>query len=157
MVAHVAEARPRSLLAYRRIVVPLAAQAESEAAMALAAELAGDRGSAITAVVVVEMPPELPLEAHMLEDEAAAKRTLEEARAIGAARGVTVHTRTVRARLAGEAIVAEAERNHADLVVLQAPRKEACGARGRIFGRTVDHVLKHAPCRVMVAAPPPSG
>lgn len=123
--------------------------------MALAAELADDRGSTITAVVAIEVPPELPLEAHMLEEEVAAKRTLEAARAIGAARGVNVRTQTLRARLAGEAVVAEAEASGADLVVLRAPRR-AVGRRGRIFGKTVDHVLKHAPCRVMVAAQPPS-
>jgi basic amino acid/polyamine antiporter, APA family len=137
-------------------VVPLVAGAESETAMALAAELAHDRGSIITAVVAIEVPPELPLEAHMLEEEREAKRTLEAARAIGAARGVNVRTQTLRARLAGEAVVAEAEASGADLVVLRAPRRKALGRRGRIFGKTVDHVLKHAACRVMVAAPPPS-
>jgi nucleotide-binding universal stress UspA family protein len=147
--------RARSL-AYRRIVVPLTAQVESESAMALAAELANDRGATITAVIVIEVPAELPLDAHMLEEEADAKRTLEDARAIGYARGVNVRTRTVRARLAGEAVVAEAEVVQADLVVLRAPRKQGLGRRGRIFGKTVDYVLKHAPCRVMVAAPPPS-
>jgi basic amino acid/polyamine antiporter, APA family len=136
--------------------VPLDAGVESETAMELAAELADDRGSTITAVVAIEVPPELPLEAHMLEEEGAAKRTLEAARAIGASRGVNVRTQTLRARLAGEAVVAEAEASGADLVVLRAPRRRPLGRRGRIFGKTVDHVLKHAPCRVMVAAPRPS-
>jgi nucleotide-binding universal stress UspA family protein len=135
-------------------VVPLVADEESETAMELAAELADDRGSTITAVVVIEVPAELPLEAHMLEEEAEAKRALEDARAIGNARGVNVKTRTLRARLAGEAIVAAADEVAADLVVLHAPRKQALGPRARKFGKTVDHVLKHAPSRVMVAAPP---
>lgn len=120
--------------------------------MALAAELADDHGSTITAVVVVEVPATLPLDAHMLEDEVAAKGVLEEARAIGYARGVNVHTRVLRARLAGEAIVEEAEQCQTDLVVLRAPRS---GLRRRLFGKTANFVLKHAPCRVMVEAPPP--
>jgi nucleotide-binding universal stress UspA family protein len=135
-------------------VVPLVAKEESETAMAMAAELAEDRGS-ITAVVVIEMPAQLPLDAHMLEEEVAGKRALEDARAIGSLRGVNVRTRMLRARLAGEAIVAEAKATQADLVVLRAPRKQ--GGNGRkVFGNTVDFVLKHAPCRVMVAAPPSS-
>jgi nucleotide-binding universal stress UspA family protein len=146
--------RARLTLAYQRIIVPLVADLESEAAMALAAGLAADRGSTITAVVVVEVPAELPLEAHMLEEEGVAKRTLEAARAIGNSRGVNVRTKTLRARLAGEAIVAEAKSSRADLVVLRAPRKQGRG--GKVFGRTVEYVLRHAPCRVMVAAPPPS-
>jgi nucleotide-binding universal stress UspA family protein len=32
-----------------------------------------------------------------------------------------------------------------------APRRDAL-RRGRIFGGTVDYVLKNAPCRVMVAS-----
>jgi nucleotide-binding universal stress UspA family protein len=156
MATNVARAHPRRVLAYHRIVVPLVTGAESETAMALAAELADDRGTSITAVVAIEVPPELPLEAHMLDEERAAKRTLEDAYAIGAARGLSVRTRTRRARVAGEAIVDEAKSVGADLVVMRAPRKEARGCRGRIFGKTVDHVLKHAPCRVMVAAPHPS-
>jgi nucleotide-binding universal stress UspA family protein len=155
VVAQTAQVSPRRRpLAYRRIVVPLVAAVESETAMALAAELADDRGATITAVVVIEVSPELPLEAHMLDEEREAKRTLEDARAIGNSRGVSVRTQTRRARLAGEAIVAEAKHARADLVVLRAPRKQS-RSRGRCFGKTVDHVLKHAQCRVMVAAPPP--
>jgi nucleotide-binding universal stress UspA family protein len=156
VVAQAAQVSPRRRpLAYRRIVVPLVADVESETAMALAAELADDRAATITAVVVIEVPAELPLEAHMLEEEREAKRTLEDARAIGYSRGVNVRAQTRRARLAGEAIVTEAKDARADVVVLRAPRKQGPGRRARCFGKTVDYVLKHAPCRVMVAAPPP--
>ena len=85
-------------LSYRRIVVPLVADEESEAAMALAAELADEHGTSIFAVVAIELPPQLPIGAHMLEKEAAARRVLEEAQAIAAARGVRIRTRVVRTR-----------------------------------------------------------
>jgi nucleotide-binding universal stress UspA family protein len=138
-------------LSYRRLVVPLTAQVESETAMALAAELATDYGSAITAVLVIEVPPNLPLDCHMLDEEREARPVLEEARAIAERRGVRVHTRLVRAREAGEAIVDVAREAEADVVVLRAPR--AGERRRKVFGKTVDYVLKHAPCRVLVAAP----
>ena len=48
----------------------------------------------------------------------------------------------------GRAIVEEAARRHAEIVVLGAPR----GRHRDIFGKTVDYVLKNATCRVMVAA-----
>ncbi len=152
MAVRAAELRRRPAVAYRRILVPLIADEESETAVALAAELADDSGSRITAVVVVEVPPALPLDAHMLEEEAAAKRALEDARAIAYARGVGVRTEVLRARVAGEAIVEEAERSKADVVVLRAP---CSGRRWKMFGKTVNHVLRHAPCRVMVDALPP--
>jgi nucleotide-binding universal stress UspA family protein len=141
-------------LSYRRIVVPLVDGGGSEAAMALAAELADEHGTSIFAVAAIELPPQLPLEAHMLEEEAAARRVLEEAQAIGAARGVRVKTRIVRTRQAGEAIVGAAEDVDADLVIMQAARKQRMGRRASVFGRTVRHLLHHAPCRVLVAAPP---
>ena len=56
--------------------------------------------------------------------------------------------RVVRARNAGRAIVEEAERRGAEIIVLGARR----GQHSAIFGHTVDFVLKHAPSRVMVAA-----
>jgi nucleotide-binding universal stress UspA family protein len=122
--------------------------------MALAAELADEHGTSIEVVVAIELPPQLPLEAHMLEEEAAARRVLEDARAIAGSCGLRVRTRVVRARQAGEAIVAAAEEVDADLIVMNAPRKTRLGRRASIFGRTVRHVLHHAPCRVLVATTP---
>lgn len=149
MVLGISQPVRRQGLAYRRIVVPLSGKAESEAAIALAAELASEHGASITAMVVIELPAELPLEAHMLEEEAQARRLLEDARAIAGSYGVRVRGRVVRARRPGEAIVAEVEALQADLVVLRATP----GRRSALFGETVNYVLKHASCRVLVDAP----
>ena len=97
-------------VAYRRIVVPLGDEDESELGVVLAAELAPEAAAAITAVVVVEVPAELPLEAHMLDEEALARRALEKAEAIAASRGVRLRSRIVRARARGEAIVVRGRR-----------------------------------------------
>jgi nucleotide-binding universal stress UspA family protein len=42
-------------------------------------------------------------------------------------------------------------RRQAELIVIGARRRVARG-RTPIFGRTVDHVLKESPCRVLLAA-----
>ena len=85
----------------------------------------------------------------MPEEEAAARRVLEDARAIaGLVRG-SRPGRVVRARRPGEAIVAEVDALQADLVVLRATP----GRRSALFGETVNYVLKHASCRVLVHAP----
>jgi APA family basic amino acid/polyamine antiporter len=94
------------------------------------------------------VPLELPLDADLSAELAEADRLLDEARAIAAPYGVRVVERVVRARHAGRAIVEEAERRVSEIIVLGAPR----GRHRAIFGHTVDYVLKHAPCRVMVAA-----
>ena len=136
-------------VAYRRIVVPLGDDDESELGVALAAELAPETGAAITAVVVVEVPAELPLEAHMHDEEALARRALEKANAIAASRGVRLRSRVVRARARGQAIVAEAEAAGADLIVVRDSRRPGKA----LFGKTVDYVLRHARCRVLVMRP----
>jgi nucleotide-binding universal stress UspA family protein len=149
VVARTLQTAPRPRLAYRRIVVPLAGDDDSELGIALAAELAPEGGAAITAVVVIEVAAELPLDAHMHDEEVAARAALDKAHAIAASRGVRLRARVVRARARGEAIVAEAEAADADLIVVRASRQPGTG----LFGKTVDYVLRHASCRVLVLRP----
>ena len=137
-------------IAYRRIVVPIAGDDDTESGVALAAQLAPEHGAKITAVFVVEVPAELPLDAHMLDEEAAASAAFEKAHAIAASRGVTLSERIVRARARGEAIVQAADEAGADLIVMRAALRN----RRRLFGKTADYVLRHARCRVLVTAPP---
>jgi basic amino acid/polyamine antiporter, APA family len=138
-------------LEYRRIVVPVLEGYESDEAVNVASGLAAERGARIAAVTVIEVPLELPLDADIPEAERRADELLDEARAIGELYGLDVVTRIVRARSVGRAIVEEAERRQAEIIVIGAPRRP--GRRGReIFDETVDYVLQHAPCRVMVAA-----
>ncbi|HSB37676.1 MAG TPA: universal stress protein, partial [Gaiellaceae bacterium] len=146
---------PAMALEYRNVLVPVVWQRESEAAVDLACRLATERGGSIVALTVIEIPLELPLDAP-LDDKTlqVADDLLDEARAIGDAYGVDVVGRLVRARRAGRAIVDEAERRHSEIIVMGTPRRDARRPRGRIFGGTVDFVLKNAPCRVMVAAAP---
>ena len=101
-------------------------------------------------MAVVVVPLELPLDTRLDDVEAEADDVLDGARAIGELYGVDVIGRLVRARNAGRAIVDEAERRHTEIIVMGAQRSDA--PRRMIFTGTVDFVLKHAPCRVMVAA-----
>ena len=140
-------------LEYRNILVPIAPGYPSDEAMDIAARLARERGARIVAVTVIEVPLDLPLDAYLPDEVKAANAQLDEARAIGDLYGVNVITRIVRARNSGRAIVDEAVRRSAEIIVMGGPRRVRL-ARGRraIFGDTVDFVLKHAPVRVMVAA-----
>ena len=142
----------RRIAAYRRILVPLLDAKESERAIEIACRLAAEHGATVTALTVVEVPVTLPIDAQMLEEEAEAKQVLEVARAIADGYGVSVSVRVVRARDAGEAIVEEARRANTEIIILRAPRKRGSRRGARLFGETVDFLLKHAPCRVMVAA-----
>jgi basic amino acid/polyamine antiporter, APA family len=146
---------PAIALEYRNVLVPVVWQPESEEAVDLACRLATERGASIVALAVIEVPLELPLDAELPGNaEERAHDLLDEARAIGEAYGVAVVGRLVRARRAGRAIVDEAERRNSEIIVMGAPRRDVRRRTGRIFGGTVDFVLKNAPCRVMVAAAP---
>jgi len=145
----------RSQVEYRRILAPLAEEAGLARTMTTACRLAAERGASVTAISVVEVSAELPLDAHMVEEEVQAKRLVTEAEAIGDAHGVTVVPLVPRARSAGQAIVGEAERSGAEMIVLRAARRKRPGKSGSLFGGTTDFVLENAPCRVMVSAPAP--
>src|SRR5712691_11521864 len=95
---------------YRRLLVPLLANPESERAVEVACRLAAERHASITVVTVIEVPPLLPLDAHMAEEEWEARRLHVRATAIADAYGVAVVSRTVRAREAGAAILEELDR-----------------------------------------------
>jgi nucleotide-binding universal stress UspA family protein len=144
---------PAAALEYRSILVPVKPGRQSEEAVDFACHLAAERGSSIAAVSVVVVPLELPLDADLPELVREADEQLDEARAIGESYGVNVITRLGRHRDAGRAIVDEASRRGSEIIVMGGPRRVRLAAgRRAIFGDTVDFVLKHAPCRVMVAA-----
>jgi basic amino acid/polyamine antiporter, APA family len=144
---------PATALEYRSILVPIAPGYASEEAMDVACRLATERRASIVAVTVIEVPLELPLDAYLPDDAAAANAELDEARAIGDSYGVRVIPRLVRTRNSGRAIVDEAVRRESEIIVMGGPRRvRLAPVRKQIFGDTVDFVLKHAPCRVMVAA-----
>jgi basic amino acid/polyamine antiporter, APA family len=136
---------------YRTIVVPVVRSAESEEALVAAARLAAERGSRIAIVHVLEIPMEKPLDAPLPEREQEADDLLDEAQALVESYGVRAATRLVRARAAGPAIVEEAARRNAELVVLGAPRVRVRGGKP-VFGKTVDYVLRNSPSRVVLVA-----
>ena len=136
-------------IGYRSILVPVANNVETDTALDVACRLAAEHGSSITALAVIEVPPVLPLNAHMLEEEADAKLLLRRAEAVGESYGIRVHGRVVRGREAGSAIADEAAAREVELVVIGATR-----SRRGPFGSTVETVLKRSPCRVLVIAQP---
>jgi len=137
---------------YRTILVPVLRTAESEEALVAAARLASERRATIVILHVLEVPLDQPLDADLQEQEEAAYQILDEAQALleGYA-GVRIVSRLVRARSAGPAIVEEAARRDAEVIILGASRARVRGGKP-IFGRTVDYVLRNSPTRVLVVA-----
>jgi basic amino acid/polyamine antiporter, APA family len=138
---------------FLRVLVPMKLGDIGEEMVATAIALAKERGASVEALYVLAIPRELPLDAPLPTDvEERARASLEEARALGEDHDVSVSTAEVRARSIGHAIVEEAQRRGTDLIVLgSAPRWRR---QSRFFSPTVDHVLRKAPCEVLVVAFP---
>ena len=138
---------------FRRILVPMKLGDIGEEMVATAVALAKESGATIEAITVVQVPRERELGAPLPRDVAEeADASVAEARALGEENGVDVHAEAVHARSIGHAIVDEATSRSADLIVLgSSPRWRR---QSRFFSPTVDHVLRHAPCEVLVVAFP---
>ncbi len=139
--------------AYRKVLVPMKLGDIGEEMVATAIALAKERGSSVEAVFVVRVPRAFPLEGALPEDvRRRADDSLAEARALGEENGVEIVTRTVVARSIGHAIVEDAREHGIDLIVLgSSPRWRR---QSRFFSPTVDHILRHAHCEVLVVAFP---
>jgi basic amino acid/polyamine antiporter, APA family len=138
---------------YERILVPMKLGDIGEEMVATAIALAKDDPTEVQAITVVRVPLRFPLEGELPPDVAArVEASLEEARALGEDHEVDVATGVVRARSIGHAIVEEAKVREADLIVLGSSARWR--RQSRFFSPTVDFVLRHAPCEVLVVAFP---
>jgi APA family basic amino acid/polyamine antiporter len=134
--------------------------------LAAAADEPGELDPAIDVIFVIELPLTIPLDAPPTPAQLeVAERALERAREIGSEyETVQVGTSMVRARSRGAGIVGEARRRGVDLVVIGAEPPTRIrggallggigGARPAEIGPVTEYVLKKAPCRVLLTAPP---
>ena len=137
---------------YRRLLVPVKLGPIGVEVFATALRLAEELGASITAVHVVPVPLDEPLDAPLYDREEHAASSLAEAKLLAAEHGVEVDAEVVRARTIGAAVIEQALERGADLIVMgSSPRWRR---QSRLFGPTVDYVLRKAPCEVMVIAYP---
>ena len=123
-------------------------------------------GAVIEAVWIFEVPMALPLDASLPEAQVRiARDALARAKAVGEEyEGVQVQTALVRARRVGQGIVNEARRRGVEAIVLAAEEPSRVrggalfgGAGGPLenyLGDATRYVIRKAPCRVILTAPP---
>jgi basic amino acid/polyamine antiporter, APA family len=136
---------------YRSVLVGFEGSEEfSPEMVATAVKLASKRRRGVHIHSMLTVPTNLPLEAEMPEQEAAAQSKIEEARLIGGQR-VTGHVARVRPGQAGYSLSEEAELIEAAALVI--------GLRYRggvpLYDKTLQTVLGERPCRVIVVSDPP--
>jgi APA family basic amino acid/polyamine antiporter len=126
----------------------------------------GGHDSRIDVVYVIEVPLTLPLDAKLpKEREEQARRALERAREVGEEyEDVEVVTDVIRARKVGAGILEAARRSDSEAIVIggEPPSKIRGGgvfggigaAKPEEIGAATEYVLKKAPCKVLLTAPP---
>jgi len=140
-------------VSYKRVLVPMKLGAIGEEMVATAVALAKEHAASVDAVFVIQVPLDHKLDAHLLDLEKQAARSLAEAALLGDENGVRLEPVSVRARSIGRAIVDQTSEREADLIMLgSSPRWRRQSA---FFSPTVDYLLRHAPCEVLVVAVPP--
>ena len=161
------------VLEFRNILVPVFGTELDDDIVATAGRLAaaeaheGDGGEThLDVVYVIEVPLSLPLDAKLpQEHELRARRVLDRAREVGEEyEDVDVRTEVIRARKVGAGILEAARRGDSEAIVIggEPPSKirgggkfgGIGGAKPDEIGAATEYVLKKAPCRVLLTAPP---
>jgi APA family basic amino acid/polyamine antiporter len=160
---------------FRNILVPVFGTKFDDDIVSTAGRLAAaeqeqsdgsDADSRLDVVYVIEVPLTLPLDAKLPQErEDEAQRALARAREVGEEyEDVDVTTEVIRARKVGAGILEAARRSGAEAIVIggEPPTKIRGGAKiGGVggakpaeIGAATEYVLKKAPCRVLLTAPP---
>jgi nucleotide-binding universal stress UspA family protein len=140
---------------YDQLLVPIVGSRITDEMMVLACQLATEKQSSVDALYVIEVPFNLPLDARLPQERENAKALLEQAAVIADQFGVEMTPIVVTARAAGRAIVDEAKERRSEVIILGATRKRRFTERA--FGGTIDYVLQHAPCEVLINLVPLEG
>jgi APA family basic amino acid/polyamine antiporter len=143
--------RPKRLadfreLSYDSALVPIFGADVSAHALRAAARLVGPDAK-VDVVFVLQVPPQLPLDAGLEEEEAAGRAVLESAKIVGRRAGVDVRTGLIRTRNPGHALVDEAERLAAEVIFLDATHAPPSE---RPLGPISAYLLARRPCRVVI-------
>jgi APA family basic amino acid/polyamine antiporter len=133
---------------YNQILVPIVGSRITDEMMVLACQLATEKRSSIDGLYVIEVPMNLPLDARLVAEREKAGRVLAAAGFIAEQFKVKFTPIVITARQAGRAIVDEAAARRSEVIILGSVKKRRIGDRA--FGRTIDYVVQHAPCEVLI-------
>ena len=135
---------------YESVLVAFEDHNFSSEAVATAVQLAARRRRGIHVLVAITVPPNLPIDAPLPQEEARAASVIDSARVRGGWR-VTGHWEKVRPGGAGRRIVEEAREIRARALVMSLPPRRAGTS---LFGKTLETILAERPCRVIIESSP---
>ncbi len=135
--------------AFARAIVPVSGAPESRAGQEVAFRLSARIGTELELLHIVTRPAG---SSSTRDVGQVASHVLSEAKRLAGELGVNAETKIIQGRSPGEEIVAAAEAEHVDLVILGASARVVEGKP--FLGHTVEHVLTHSPTTVVVAVLP---
>jgi APA family basic amino acid/polyamine antiporter len=141
-------ARPADFteLAYRSALVPIIGTDLDADALGTAAKLV-DGEATVDALYLLQIPPQLSLDAGLEREEQQGRSVLEAARLVGGRRGLRVRTELLRTRNPARTILDEARRFNVEVIYLStvhAPANE------RPLGTLAAQLLSERPCRIVI-------
>jgi nucleotide-binding universal stress UspA family protein len=145
--APVAKARV-SVEAIKRILVPTVGTVFAGREVELACRLGEDQKAEILLGYLLEVPRTLSLGAPMPQEEAKAREALQLAKTIVDLHGLPSRTEILRARVAGERITQAAREEDIDLIIVG--MRPGMGLPYEAFARTVDVLMRKAPCELLI-------
>lgn len=144
-------------MSLKRVLVPTIGTPFSEEMVAVACRLAKRERATVRAIYIFEVPPSLPASELPGEEEERGVSILKRALQIGEGLGVNIELVFLQGRKAGQMIVQESEKMEADVILMgldpERRIQERIGGAPAI-GKTVEYVLKHANCRILLSRPP---
>ena len=135
---------------FRSILAPVVDDSASLEAVAIGASLARQGRGVLTLLHVIEVERSLPVTADMDLEAQRGEELLRRASALAVreATGITIKDELLQARVAGPAIVEEAEGRDVDVIILGVGWTPLVGQFE--VGATAGYVLKHASCNVWI-------
>ena len=145
----------RTLIDAGQFLVPCDGSLASYEALAFACAQAQRNKGRVFVVHVIEVKRTLPLDADMTNEAQRGEEILTEAERIGSAAGIRIDGELLQAREAGHAIVDEAIERGIEVIVIGTEYTRPFGDYQ--LGRTVQFVMKQAPCQVWIYRMPARG
>ena len=130
-------------------LVPVTGAALDSDMVRLACELLESRRSALHILYVIEVPRHTPVDAVIPEGIRDGERALESMEEIARRYNGVVEAEIIQARRAGPAVVREAVEREVDAIVAGVSASNVYGRYS--FDASVSYILRHAPCRVILA------
>ena len=139
-----------------KVLVPVSGNGVDSEVIRLACEIAEENSASVYVVYVIEVDRSMSLDAPDEAKTSAAEEILAHAEDLAREDGYQIDTGLIQAREAGAAIVEEARDGCADLIVMGVGYRRRLARRPGEFdiGDTTSHVLREAPCHVILYRAP---